>query len=148
MALVSAGLQSGLLNLMTTPGATPAAAAALWAAAFGSYAAGVVPTSTTVAAAQATLQIALAAAFALPSATAAMDTAFQAAALTIAGGMAAGGFTGTPPGSVVGWATLLVAPYSATNALAAAKIANRIHAWMLTGTTVLVAPPNTPGVWL
>jgi len=148
MALDAAALTTSLQNLMTTPGATAAAAAALWASAFGSYAGGVVPTSAAVPAAQATLQTALAAAFALPSATAAMDTAFTAAALTIAGGMTAGGFTGTAPANPIGWATLLGAPYSATNALAAAKIANGIHAWMLTGTSLLIAPPNTPGVWL
>lgn len=146
MPLVSAALQADLEDLMANPGATAAACAALWAGAFGSYAASVVPASTTVPAAQTALQSALAAAFATPSAVAAMDSAFTAAAVTIAGGMAPA-FAGVPPPSPIGWAALLAEPYSATHAEAATKVANAIHAWMLTGTATLVAPPNTPVPW-
>lgn len=146
MPLVVATLQSAMQNLMTNHGATAAACAASWASAFGSYAASVVPASTTVSAAQATLQSALAAAFGSPSAAAAMDSAFQAAALTIGTGMAPT-FTAVPPPSPIGWATVLAAPYEATAAGAATKVATAIHAWMLTGTATLVAPPNTLVPW-
>lgn len=146
MPLVSADLEAALEDLMTNPGATAPACAALWAAAFGSYAAGVVPPSTTVAAAQATLQSALAAPFATPSAPAAMDLAFTAAAATIGTGMAPA-FTAVPPPTPIGWLTLLALPYPTTAAAAAAEIAAAIHAWMLTGTATLVAPPNTLSPW-
>jgi hypothetical protein len=146
MALSQSALEAAILNLMANKGVTAAACAALWAAAFGSYAGSVVPPSTTVATAQTALQSALTGAFSSPSGLAAMDAAFTAAATTIAGGMAPT-FTGTPPPSPVGWAALLAQPYAATNAAAAAKIAARIHQWMITGTATLVAPPNTVTPW-
>jgi len=142
MPLNKAALQTSLTNLMTTHGATTLACAGLWASAFGSYASGVVPSSTTVSAAQTTLQAALAAAFATPSALAAMDAAFTAAAATIAGGMAPT-YTGVPPPAPIGWAVLLAAPYPATAAAAAAKVATAIDTWMRTGSATLVATPNT-----
>jgi hypothetical protein len=131
---------------MDSKGATAAACAALWASAFGTYAGSVVPASTTVAAAEATLQSALAAAFASPSAAAAMDSAFQAAAVTIGTGMLPA-FAAVPPPAPIGWATVLAEPYPADNAAAAAKLSTAIHAWMLTGTATLVAPPNTLVPW-
>lgn len=145
MALVSAALQASFLDLMNNKGATAAACAALWATAFGSYAASVVPPSVTVPAAQATLQSALASAFASPSAMAAMDAAFTAAAVTIGAGMAPA-FIAVPPPAPIGWATVLAAPYAATNGAAATKIANAIHAWMLTGLATPV-PPGPPVPW-
>jgi hypothetical protein len=145
MALDAAALQASFTSLMTNHGATSAACAALWASAFGSYASGVVPPSTTVPAAQAALQSALGAAFATPSALAAMDAAFTAAASTIAAGMAPS-FTGVPPPSPIGWATVLNGP-AATAAAAAAKVTAAIDAWMKTGTATLVAPPNTLVPW-
>lgn len=56
-------------------------------------------------------------------------------------------FTGVPPISPIGWASLLAQPYSGTPAEAAAKIAAAIHAWLTTGTATLVAPPNTLVPW-
>jgi hypothetical protein len=146
MPLVAANLQSDLESLMTDHGATAADCAALWASAFGSYASDVVPESTGVSAAQAALETALAAAFASSSALAAMDTAFTAAATTIAAGMAPA-FAGVPPPAPIGWAALLAEPYPETAADAAAKVANAIHAWMITGQATLVAPPNTVVPW-
>lgn len=146
MPLVAAGLEADLEDLMTNHGASAAECAALWASAFGSYAGGVVPASTTVSAAQSALESALAAAFASPSALAAMDTAFTAAATTIATGMAPT-FTGVPPPAPIGWAALLAEPYPETAAEAAANIAGAIDVWMKTGSAVLVAPPNTVVPW-
>ena len=125
---------------------TLAAAAQAWASAVGSYASGVVPSAAAaIAGAQSTLQGALATAFAeRPSAAAKMEIAFAAFALTVAGGMT--GYTGTPPSGDVGFATVF-ASTTDDAADAAEDIANAIHAWMITGKAVLIAPPNTASAW-
>lgn len=142
MPLSAAALEESLTTLMTTHAATPAAAGLAWANAFGAYAASVVPASATVSAAQTALSAALGAAFGTPSAPAAMDTAFAAAGVTIAGGMAPA-FSAVAPLAPIGWAMLLAKPYPATAAAAAAKVSAAIHAWMLTGSATLVASPFT-----
>jgi hypothetical protein len=145
MTLSAAALKSAIQGVGNQ--ATIAAAAAAWAGAVGAYAAGVVPASTTVAAAQAALQTALASAFAQrPSAAGAMETAFAAFALTISGGMAGAGFTATPPAGEVGFADLFDPPTDDAEQ-AAEDLANAIHAWMTTGSAALIAPPNTVSPW-
>lgn len=137
MTLDKATLESSLLDLMNTHGASAADCAALWASAFGGYAADVTPSSLAPApaSAQAALETALAAAFAKKSALADMDAAFTAAAAALGAGMAPA-FTATPPPAPIGWATLLAAPYPETAAAAASKIATAIDTWMKTGSAV------------
>src|SRR5690606_31078956 len=97
------GLQSELESLFSEPPDTVAACAQAWADAVGSYASGVVPASTSVAAAAATLAGALASAFETEDASVPMDTAFQAFAVTVGTGMAPA-FVAAPPPSPVGFA--------------------------------------------
>jgi hypothetical protein len=150
--LDAATLQVSLTALMTNHPATSTAAAAAWASAFCSYAASVVPATTSAPAAQAALTTALTAAFAAPSGLAAMASAFTAAAATLAAGIAVGvagptGFAAVPPPVAIDWATLLALPYATTAGAAAAKVATAIHAWMLTGTASVVAPPGPTLLW-
>jgi hypothetical protein len=146
VALNLAGLTSDLTALFASPPATRELCAQEWADAMASYASAVVPASTTVAAASATLATSLATAFAQPSAAAQMETAFTAWATTVGSGMAAAGWTGAPPPGAVGFATL-AGTQPATHADAAASFAGLINTWALTGTAVLIAPPNTPVTW-
>lgn len=146
MALNLAGLTADLTTLFASPPATRALCAQAWADAMASYASAVVPASTTVAPASATLATSLATAFAQPSAAAQMETAFTAWATTVGAGMAAAGWTGAPPPGPVGFATL-AGTQPATHADAAASFAGLINTWALTGTAVLIAPPNTATTW-
>lgn len=146
MTLNAGALQSDLESLMSSPGESSADCAALWAGAFGSYASGITPPSTTVTAAQSALESALASAFASGDAGAAMDSAFSAAAATIATGMAPT-YTGVPPVAPIGWVAQFAEPYPDTHAAAAAKYAPVIDAWMKTGTATLNSPPNTVVPW-
>ena len=113
----------------------------------GSYTSSIVPPSTTVAAAQGTLQTALASAFAAPNAAPAMESAFTTFATSVGLGMAGAGFASTPPPGPVGFATLFSGPKPETHSAAALQISNAIDAWMRTGIATLVAPPNTPQPW-
>jgi hypothetical protein len=133
MTLVVGGLESDLANLATNFGATIADCAALWADAIGSYFASVTPPSTSVVAAQATLQGQLAAAFAQPSAAEAMDAACQTFAVTVAVGMAPT-FVAIAPVDPVNWAALFAEPYPSTAEEAAQRIAARLDVWARTGT--------------
>jgi hypothetical protein len=122
-------------------------AAQAWADAVQAWAVGIIPPSTTVTAACATLSTSLASIFAVhatPYAGPAMDAAFAAFALTVGGGMA--GYVPVPPVAPLG----LSSPF-ATNqpdhATAATAVAALVDAWMRTGVSTLVAPPNTPVPW-
>jgi hypothetical protein len=142
MSLDAGGLADDLEAIGPQP--TIASAAAAWASAVGAYAAGIVPSSATVAAAAAALQTALATAFAAPNAAPGMETAFGAFGVTLGGGMA--GFTPTPPAGPVGFALLFTSPTGDASA-AAQDVADAIHTWLTTGTATLIAPPNTVTPW-
>jgi hypothetical protein len=144
MPLVEATLKSAIEAI--GPQATIASAAAAWASAIGSYASSILPASGTVAAAQTTLQTALAAAFATTAAAGPMEAAMFAFATTVAGGMA--GFTPTtiPVLGGIGFASLFATPRS-TAAAAAEAIATAIHDWMTTGKSTLSVPPATLTPW-
>jgi hypothetical protein len=133
MPLSAPGLQSDLESLFASPPATVAECGQAWADAVGAYASGVVPASTTVSAAQATLAGALASAFGTEDAASPMDAAFQAFATTVGTGMAPA-FVATPPPSPVGFATLFAPPFPETHAAAAQKYATAIDTWARTGT--------------
>lgn len=145
MPLNPASLQSSLESLFAAPPATRAACAQAWADAVNGYAASIVPASTTVAAAVATLAGSLASAFAAPSAASPFDAAFAACAVTIAAGMLPL-FTGVPPPAPLNIASLLGSSQP-SHAAAAAAFASLIDTWFRTGTGVLVAPPNTVVPW-
>lgn len=132
MPLDPVSLQSGLEAVAADPPATVAACAQAWADAAQVHAAAVVPGSTTVTAAAATLSTALAAAFDLDDAAPAMETAFAAFAATIGGGMT--GFVATPPPGAVGFAAQFAGPKPSTHAAAAAAVGTLIDTWMRTGT--------------
>ncbi len=145
MPLDPAGLESSLESLFSEPPATAAECAQAWADAMNAYAADIVPPSTTIAAAAASLVGALQSAFESPSAAAGVDAAFAAFATSVGGGMLPT-FTGTPPSEPLNVASFLGTSRS-THAQAAADFATLVDAWMKTGIATLVAPPNTPQPW-
>lgn len=112
MPLNPAGLQSDFEDLFSDPPGTVSECAQAWADAVQAYFAGVVPSSTTVTAAAATLKTALESVFnagaASDPSTAAssMETAFAAFATTVAGGMAPA-FVATPPTGQIGFKGVL-----------------------------------------
>lgn len=127
--------------------ATIAAAAQEWASAVQAFAAGLVPPSTTVAAATSALQAALQLAFTSSNCAALMDAAFQQFAVAVAAGQAPT-FTGVPPPSPVGFATIFAQqPAPSTRAEGVARVASKIDAWMRTGLASMVAPPKTVQPW-
>jgi hypothetical protein len=140
MPLVTATLQTQLQDVFTNFGSDIPSCASKWADAIATYFTPVVPPSTMVAAAKATLTAQLAAAFAQPFAPPAMDLACTAFALTVAGGMALA-FVAVPPPAPIGWATLLAEPYPISAAEAAQKIATALDARARTGT----ATPSVGG---
>jgi len=133
MPLNASGLKDDLEALASEPEPDIPGCAQQWAEAMGAYAASIVPASTAVAAATATLKTALESAFALPAAATSMETAFLAFATTVGGGMAPG-FVATPPPAPIGFATQFAGPHPATHAEAAQAIADLVDAWMKTGT--------------
>lgn len=133
MPLNAPGLQADLESLFADPPATTAECGQAWADAVGAYASGIVPASTTVAAAQATLAGALTSAFDSGDAASPMDAAFTAFATTVGTGMAPA-FVAAPPPSPVGFATLFAPPFPGTHAEAASKFATAIDTWCRTGT--------------
>lgn len=154
MPLNPAGLQSALAGFFAAPplvmagddvdvSGSRAACAQEWATALQSYAAAIVPASSTVAAAAAALSGALAGAFASPNAAAPFDAALLTFATTVGGGMA--GFTPVPPAAPLGIATLL-GTTQASHAAAAAAWASHIDAWMRTGTAAPL-PAGPPAPW-
>jgi hypothetical protein len=116
-----------------------------WAAAAGAWAAGIVPPSTTVAAAQTALESALDGAFTLANPAPAIDAAFATFAATLAVGMLPL-YTGTPPPAPLGIAQLFTVKRT-TRQAGVAAVAARLDAWMRTGIAVLVAPPKTALPW-
>jgi hypothetical protein len=141
MPLNVAGLQSALETLFADPPPTAAGCAQAWSDAVSSYAAGVIPASTTVPAAAAALTGPLQSAFGSASGAPAFDAAFTSFAVTVAAGMLPL-FTGTPPPAPLGIAAQLAVPQQ-THAAAAAAFAALIDVWLKTGTAALVLPPNT-----
>lgn len=144
MTLNKAGLKTALQNLGAQ--ATTAGAAGAWAAAVGDYASGIVPASTTVGAATAALQTALAAAFAQPSAAADMETAFESFATSVAGGMT--GYTPTviPASGGIGFAALFATNRSSASG-AATVVSNAIDNWLTTGSSTLIVEPHAVVSW-
>lgn len=148
MPLDAAGLNGGITSIATDPPqGGPSAAAQAWADAMKDYASGIVPASTTVDAAAATLSGALATAFSSPAAAPGMESAFAAFAGTVGGGMAAAGFAPTPPASPVGFASQFAGPKPASHDDAGAQISALIDKWMKTGFGTLISPPNTVVPW-
>lgn len=132
MAVNPAQLQADLAQLFEPSNhpASVADAAVAWAQIMGTYALPVTPPSTTVLAAQAALQPAIAAAIAqpFPASATALDLAFVSFAATIYGGMPV--MPPSPPAPVVGpgWAAQLGSS-NPTVAAAAASFANFIDVW-------------------
>jgi hypothetical protein len=146
MALDVSTLANQLASNFAAPAADAAGCGQQWADAVEAYASAVVPPSLSVSAAAATLASSLASAFSAPSAIPGMESAFTAFGSAVASGMAPT-FTGTPPGGPVGFASIFGSALPETHGEAASNIASAIHAWMLTGTATLVAPPNTVTPW-
>ncbi len=144
MPLSADVLAKALEQVFVAPPETAPACAQAWADAVETYASSIVPPSTTVSAAAASLSAALTAAFLAPAAVPAMEAAFAAFVVALGGGMA--GFTPVPPAGPVGFAQLFQAAPQ-THADAAAGIADAIHTWMTTGTATLIAPPFTASPW-
>jgi hypothetical protein len=147
MPLNTPGLQSSIQSLMDDPGASAAECAQSWASLIGSYAAGVIPASVSVAAAQTALQAALLSAFtSAPGAGAALfDAALTAFGAAVGTGMAPA-FVAVPPPAPAGFATQAGAspPQDATAAVTV--LASLIDTWMRTGTaTPSVGGP--PVIW-
>jgi hypothetical protein len=74
-----------------------------------------------------------------------MESAFASFGATVGLGMA--GFVPTPPAGPVGFASQFSGPKPATAQAAATAIAAIIDAWMRTGLSTLIAPPNTAVPW-
>jgi hypothetical protein len=141
MPLNPSGLQSALESLFADPPPSAAECAQAWSDAVASYAAGVIPASTTVAAAAAALTAPLQSAFGSASGAPAFDAAFTSFAVTVAAGMLPL-FTGVPPPAPLGIASLLSVSQE-THADAAAVFAALLDTWLKTGSASLVLPPNT-----
>lgn len=140
-------------TVFPTTSIDPAVVADLWRAACAAYAAGIVPPSTTVAAASTALAATLTGVFSTggtgPAKAAAMEAAFLAWATAIGLGMLPA-FASTPPAGLIGFAAEFAKPpdqWLTTYALAAAFWSSAIDVWMKTGIATLVAPPNTPQLW-
>jgi hypothetical protein len=146
MPLNPSALSNGLESCFANPAPDAGGCGQQWANAMQSYAAALVPPSTTIAAAATTLAGALGAAFATPAAIGAMESAFSAFGATVALGQAPL-FAGVPPSGPVGFAAQFGGPAPETHGEAASAIARRIDTWMRTGVGNLVAPPNTPTPW-
>ena len=128
MSVDKSGLDADLLAFFSDPPLPVGECATAWADAMGAYAAGVVPLSITVVAATAALETAVASALAQPVAAPAMDTAFQAFAVTIFGGMPPPPPAKIPAPTGIAFATPLASP-SAPHALGASKFADFLDTW-------------------
>lgn len=155
MTLDASKLANALQDLSDHPGADRTACAQKWAQAVGHYfqtvqLAAVVPASSTVSAAQGALSNALDTAFKVRSRQAlasSMEAAFSAFAATVATGMAPL-YTAVPPVGQVGFDQLFTPPFARSHQAAAQKLSAAIHAWALTGSATLTAPPHTPATWI
>lgn len=153
MALNPSGLETEFRDtVFPTTSMSAATVAGLWRTALQNYASGIVPASTTVAAASATLEAALTVTFGTPGVgptkAAEMETAMLAWATAIGLGMA--GYTPTPPVGLIGFAAEFAkapASWSATHAIAATLWSGLIDTWMETGIATLIAPPSTVVPW-
>jgi len=145
MPLALPALTSQLQSLFASPPATRLACARAWADACTAHAIGIVPPSTTVTTAGDALAAALTTAFDSPNAAPAMESAFAQFAAAVGLGMA--GFVPVPPPGPVGFDPQFAGPKPATHADAAQQIGARIDAWLRTGISTMLAPPNTPIPW-
>jgi hypothetical protein len=145
MSLDPDTMQTALETFFASPPPTAADCAAAWADALRALVVGIVPASTTVESACATLESQLAAAFDTANAVPGVDAAFTAFAAALGLGMAPA-YTATPPAAPLGIASLL-ATSRETHAAAAAAFGAHIDTWLRTGTATLVAPPNTVVPW-
>lgn len=147
MALVKATLEAELLDFFAAPpvvmagsnvdyAASRSACAQKWADAMQAYLSSpgslLTPASTSITTALATFKSSLASAFATTSAASLVDAAFATLAATIGSGMAPA-FVATPPAGNPGFASNITTT-EASHALAAASWAERIDAWLKTGT--------------
>lgn len=146
MPLNTAGLQSDLLSLFSSPAPSTAACAQQWANALVSYASAVVPPSLTVSAAGAALASSLTGAFAAPAAAPLMELAFATFAATVGAGMLPA-FVAAPPPRPVGFAAQFLAPAPTTHAEAAANFTSLIDGWMRSATST-PAVGGSPTPWL
>lgn len=148
MPLNQAALSNGLASCFAAPAADAGGCGQQWADAVKAYAAGIVPPVPTPAleGAASALAGALGGAFSNPSAIAGMESAFAAFGAALAAGMLPA-WASTPPAGQVGFAAQFGGAPPGTHGEAAGAIAGRIHAWMVTGSATLVAPPNTPVTW-
>ncbi len=146
MPLNKQALQDGIEALAGAKTGTEAAAG--WADALQAHFSGVVPASTTVAAATATFEVAMTAIMngTDPASTiTSLEAAFLAFATAVGLGMAPT-FAGLPPPAPVG-ISALAAVMSTDVAASAAAWATAIDLWSKLGTATLVAPPFTPTTW-
>lgn len=138
-------MTQALEQVFATPPESASDCARGWADAVAAYATSIVPPSATVGSATTALSSALSAAFQAPDAVPGMEAAFAAFAVAVGGGMA--GYAPVPPAAPVGFAALFTGAKPSTHAEAAAQVGNAIHAWLTTGVSTLVAPPNTAVPW-
>lgn len=153
MPLLPASLNTDLLSLFQEPPEGFTGCANAWGDAIQTYAAAILPLSTTVTAAVATLKPALAAAFEAgsqdPTGTVLavqLELAFIPFALTIAAGMLPI-YTGIPPVLPMGWATALSSGIPITHADAASKYSDLIDTWMKTGMATRILTPFDTVNW-
>jgi hypothetical protein len=152
MALNPSQLQTDLQAVFANPSITPATLGGQWGTAFTTYATGIVPVSTTVAAAGTTLASSLASVFSSQGSASSKASAMESAFLTWATSVGAGmvGYVPTPPSGLIGFlAEMSKDPedWATTHAAAALLWKNKFHAWMTTGFSTLIALPNTVVPW-
>lgn len=129
MALNPSGAKTTLGNLFSNPVEDEASAIVEWGGAIETLTTAVVPASTTVAAAAATLETALVGFNASNAAQAKLESALVTFAATVGTGMAPA-FTATPPVAPVG----ITFPEEDDAQTAADAIIDTINTWLKTGT--------------
>ena len=153
MPLDPIGLETDFRDtVFPTASIVPLTVAGLWKTAMQSYAAGIIPASTTVAAASTALETKLTIVFATPGTGPAKAAAMETELLTWATAIGAGmvGWTPVPPIGLIGFAAEFAkapAAWSATHAIAATLWSGNIQTWMITGKATLIAPPFTVVNW-
>ncbi len=154
MPLDTPGLTSGLTTLFSGPPSGFDGCAEEWGDVVESYSTDIVPISTAVAAAVATLKTDLEAAFRAGQAdgtgvvlASQLETAFATFAATVGVGMLPL-FSATPPPGLVGWLPALQeTPFPETHAIAANKYSSLIDTWMRTGTATRTVSPFDTVPW-
>lgn len=118
-----------------------------WSAAAGGYVASIFPVSTTVSVAQEAFKSRMLGIENTGRVT--IQLAFTDMAVQIALGMTAAGYTGTPPVTPLNlepaW---LIGELGGSAADVLDMAITLIDVWIKTGTAILIAPPNTPVLWL